>query len=91
MRRSTRDATEKTPPPNLSRFHPEIANPADKLPGERNCTELVESVPQILFANLAVASAILNTFWLHACDATHYSEVSFDIAEGLMRPVPLAK
>ncbi len=77
--------------PSLTRFHPEIANPGDKLPTELNCTELVASVPQILFANLAVASAILNTFWLHVCGATHYSEVSFDIAEGLMRPVPLPK
>tara|TARA_R110002096_G_scaffold24760_27_gene78060 strand:+ start:1254 stop:2030 length:777 start_codon:yes stop_codon:yes gene_type:complete len=85
-RREGRDVT-----PNLVRFHPEIANPGDKLPTDQNCTELIASVPQILFANLAVASAILNTFWLHVCGSTHYSEVSFDIAEGLMRPIPLPK
>lgn len=86
VRRDEKDLT-----PNLVRFHPEIANPGDKLPTDQNCTELVASVPQILFANLAVASAILNTFFLHVCGSTHYSEVSFDIAEGLMRPVPLPK
>ncbi|MEM1294310.1 MAG: ThiF family adenylyltransferase [Verrucomicrobiota bacterium] len=84
-----RDGTDLTP--NLVRFHPEIANPGDKLPTDQNCTELVASVPQILFANLAVASAMLNTFFLHVCGSTHYSEVSFDIAEGLMRPIPLPK
>jgi hypothetical protein len=33
-----------------------------------------------------VASAMLNTFWLHLCGASHYGELAFDIAEGLMRP-----
>src|SRR5262249_19117042 len=51
--------------PSLTRFHREIASPADSLPTDKSCTELVISVPQILFTNLAVASAILNTFWLY--------------------------
>lgn len=72
--------------PSLTRFHPEIGNPADKLPTELSCTELVAAVPQILFANLMTASCILNTLWLHLCGALHYSELSFDIADGLMRP-----
>jgi len=46
-------------------------------------------VPQVLFTNLAVASAMLNTLWLYLCGALHYSELALDIAEGLMRPVPL--
>lgn len=71
---------------SLSEYHPEIANPADKLPNELNCTELVLSNPQILFANLAVASAMLNALLLHLSKATHYSEVGFDIAEAWMRP-----
>jgi hypothetical protein len=33
-----------------------------------------------------VAAAMLNTLWLHLCAATHYSELAFDIADGLMRP-----
>jgi hypothetical protein len=75
--------------PALTRYHPEIASPADRMPGDKSCTELVLSVPQILFANLTAATAILNTFWLYACEGLHYSEMAFDIAEGLMRPAPL--
>lgn len=75
--------------PALTRYHPEIARPADRLPTDRSCTELVASVPQILFTNLATSSAILNALWLHLCGALHYSELAFDIAEGLMRPVSL--
>jgi predicted outer membrane lipoprotein len=71
----------------ITRYHPEIRNPADQNPSEENCTELMQSVPQILFTNLAAASAILNAFWLYCCDALHYSELAFDIAEGRMRPV----
>jgi hypothetical protein len=71
----------------LTRHHPEIQTPADHLPSEQSCTELVMSVPQILFTNLAVASALLNALWLHLCEATHYGELAFDIADGLMRPV----
>lgn len=70
----------------LARFHPEIAHPADKLPTDLSCTELVASVPQILFTNLTAATCILNTLWLHLCGALHYSELAFDVADGLMRP-----
>jgi molybdopterin/thiamine biosynthesis adenylyltransferase len=77
--------------PALTRYHPEIENPADRLPTDLSCTELAVSVPQILFANLAVASAMLNALWLHLCGALRYAEAVFDIAEGRMRPaLPLA-
>jgi len=76
--------------PCLTKYHPEIMHPRDKNPADKNCTELIESVPQILFANLASASAILNAFWLYCCQALHYSELSFDIADGLMRPMPFS-
>lgn len=82
LRSGGRDGT-----PPLTHHHPEIAKPTDHLPTEQSCTELVASVPQILFANLAVASALLNTLWLHLCGALHYRELAFDIADGLMRPV----
>lgn len=72
--------------PSLTKYHPEIANPTDKHPEDKSCTELVVSTPQILFANLAVASAMLNTFFLHCCGALNYCELAFDIAEGRMRP-----
>ena len=79
-----RDGLDVTPP--LTHRHPEIQTPADHLPTDLSCTELVAAVPQVLFANLAVASAILNTLWLYLCGALHYGELGFDIAEGLMRP-----
>jgi hypothetical protein len=73
--------------PPLTHLHPEIREPADHLPTSASCTELAGSVPQILFANLTVAAAMLNTLWLHLCGALHYGEICFDIADGLMRPV----
>jgi molybdopterin/thiamine biosynthesis adenylyltransferase len=75
--------------PALTKFHPEIATPADKLPTDRGCTELIASVPQILFANLAAASAMLNATWLYLCGRLEYAELNFDIALGRMAPVPL--
>jgi hypothetical protein len=71
----------------LTRYHPEIESPEDRLPTDINCTELVATVPQILFANLAVASAILNAMWLYLCNALHYGELAFDLADGVMNPV----
>ena len=79
------DGKDYTPP--LTHFHPEIAKPEDRLPTDQSCTELVSSVPQSLFANLMVASCILNTLWLYLCGVLHYSEMAFDIAEGQMRPI----
>lgn len=85
IRHDGEDAT-----PSLTRHHPEIARPADHLPTDKSCTELVASVPQLLFANLTVAASVLNTFFLYACGAVHYGELAFDIAEGLMRPTAVA-
>jgi hypothetical protein len=79
-----RDAT-----PPLFAYHPEIAEPADALPTDESCTEALVRVPQILFANLLTASAILNSFYLYLCGALHYPEVCFDLAEGRMQPLDL--
>lgn len=84
LRRNRQDAS-----PSLTKFHHEIDQPADHLPTDKSCTELLASVPQILFANLAVASAMLNAYWLYLCGALHYSELTFDILEGRMQPLPL--
>jgi hypothetical protein len=75
--------------PSLTRYHVEIDRPGDKLPTDVSCTELVASVPQLLFTNLATASALLNTLWLYLCGALHYSELAVDIAEGRMAPLAL--
>jgi hypothetical protein len=84
QRRNGRDVT-----PALSAYHDEIRSPADRLPTELSCTELAASVPQILFTNLMTASAILNTLWLHLCGELFYAELVFDLAAGVMRPLPL--
>jgi hypothetical protein len=78
---------DETPP--IAAYHPEIATPHDSLPTDISCTEALSSVPQILFANLATASAMLNAFFLHTCRHLDYPELCFDIADGLMRPVQL--
>lgn len=75
--------------PHLGAYHPEIAAPSDQLPTQLSCSEALFSTPQILFANLATASAMLNTFLLHVCESLDYQEVCFDIAEGMMRPLQL--
>jgi hypothetical protein len=75
--------------PSLTEFHPEIEHPADKLPSDQSCIDLAASVPQFLLANLMTAASILNSLWLHLSGSLHYSELGFDIAEGLMRPLPL--
>lgn len=71
---------------DLCKFHPEIANPKDKLPTDLSCTEALESTPQLMMANLAVASAILNALYLYLSGHLHYEEIAFDIADGWMRP-----
>jgi hypothetical protein len=86
LRRDGRDVTAP-----LTRFHPEIAHPKGKLPTEVSCVELALSTPQILFTNLAVASALLNAFFAHACGRLHYQEVKLDVLEARMLPqLPLA-
>ena len=71
--------------PSLTAFHEEIEKPADSLPDQQHCTEMLDTVPQLLFTNLMTASAICNTFWLYLCDRLHYGEVAFDIADARMR------
>lgn len=81
VRRDGRDLTAA-----LTRYHPEIANPRGKLPTELSCVELTQSVPQILFTNLAVASALLNAFFAYSCGRLGYQEVKLDVLEARMLP-----
>ncbi len=71
---------------DLAKFHPEIREPKDKLPTDLSCAEALESTPQLMMANLAVASAILNALYLLLSGCLHYEEIAFDIADGWMRP-----
>lgn len=71
----------------IDKYHPEIANPQDKLPTE-DCTMAVMSTPQLLAANLMAASTIINSLWLTLTNKIHYTELSFDIAKGVMNTCP---
>jgi hypothetical protein len=79
-----RDGKDLTVP--LGKYHPEIANPKGKLPSDMDCIEMAFSMPQILFTNLAVASAMLNTFYALLCGKLTYQEVKFDVLEGRSMP-----
>jgi hypothetical protein len=75
----------------IERFHPEIANPADRTPDELSCLELaVAGAPQLLFANLAVASAMCNALlrlMMSRDDRPMYDEVALDVVQGVSAPL----
>jgi molybdopterin/thiamine biosynthesis adenylyltransferase len=71
---------------SLTRFHPEIAKAEGSMPGEADCAQQALSAPQILFTNLAVASAMLNALFAYTCGRLAYQEVQFDILDA--RSVP---
>ncbi len=73
--------------PGLGDLHPEIASPTDSRPDDIGCTEMMAAVPQILFTNLTTATAMLNTWRLFATGELDYSELVFDIRQGLMAPL----
>jgi molybdopterin/thiamine biosynthesis adenylyltransferase len=74
--------------PALARYHPEIAAPQDRNPAALSCEELMEAgAPQLLFANLMVASLMLNAFYALRQGRLNYSEVYLDIVPNLSRAV----
>jgi hypothetical protein len=79
-----RDGQQLTLP--ITRFHPEIARAEGELPGGPHCGEVALSKPQILFANLSVASAMLNALFAFLCGRLSYQELQFDILAGRCVP-----
>jgi len=66
--------------PDLCTYHPEIANPNDKLPDEMSCEELAHSEPQLYFTNLGVATFMCWMFYNYIVKSKfEKSEVYFDI------------
>jgi len=66
--------------PDLCTYHPEIANPEDKLPDEMSCEELSVSEPQLYFTNLGVATFMCWLFYNSVVKEQYdRSEVYFDI------------
>jgi hypothetical protein len=83
-----RDGRDVTAP--LARFHPEIAHPQDRSPHELSCLELVSAgIPQIVFVNLAVASAMGNALlrlMMPEVEQPMYDEVGLDIVDAVNLP-----
>jgi molybdopterin/thiamine biosynthesis adenylyltransferase len=74
--------------PSLARYHPEIAAPQDRNPAGMSCEELMAAgAPQLLFANLMVASLMLNAFYALRQGGLNYSEVYLDILQNASRAV----
>jgi len=66
--------------PDLCAYHPEIANPEDKLPDEMSCEELSQSEPQLFFTNLGVATLMCWMFYNSIVKQNlEKSEVYFDL------------
>jgi molybdopterin/thiamine biosynthesis adenylyltransferase len=74
--------------PSLVRYHPEIATPQDRNPAALSCEELMAAgAPQLLFANLMVASLMLNAFYALRQGRLNYSEAYLDILQNASRAV----
>ncbi|MBM4302382.1 MAG: ThiF family adenylyltransferase [Deltaproteobacteria bacterium] len=83
VRQGGRDIT-----PSLARYHPEIASPQDRNPAALSCEELMAAgAPQLLFANIMVASLMLNAFYALRQGRLNYSEVYLDIVANVSRAV----
>lgn len=66
--------------PDLCSYHPEIANPEDRLPEEMGCEELAQSAPQLYFTNLYVATLMCCAFYNVVVKKEYErSEVYFDV------------
>ena len=87
-----RQGSDVTAP--IDRFHPEIAEPADQAPDELSCLDLaVAGAPQLLFANLAIASAMCNALvrlMMSPGGETMYDEVAVDILDAVSTPLWLS-
>ena len=67
--------------PDIAAYHPEIANPDDKLPDEMSCEELSQSEPQLYFTNLGVATIMCWSFYnVVVKEELEASEVYFDMS-----------
>jgi molybdopterin/thiamine biosynthesis adenylyltransferase len=68
--------------PDLCAYHPEIANPKDKLPEELSCEQLAKSDPQLYFTNLFVATLMCGAFYnVVIREKIGASEIYFDMIQ----------
>lgn len=84
VRRDGKDLTV----PFTTDYNPEIRNPQDHNPGDVGCEDLVESAPQLLPMNLAVATAMIGCLDTILSGATvPYSTLYLDLRTGNARAV----
>lgn len=80
LRKNGKDITR-----SLVDLHPEIANPTDENPGNTNsskkdgCQIEVETNPQLLFTNLAIASTMLNCYRRCELNNVDFHQIYVDI------------
>jgi molybdopterin/thiamine biosynthesis adenylyltransferase len=68
--------------PDLCAYHPEIAEPVDKLPEEMSCEELANSDPQLYFTNVWVATIMCAAFYnVVIKNEVQASEIYFDMKQ----------
>jgi molybdopterin/thiamine biosynthesis adenylyltransferase len=81
-----KDGKDVTDP--LTHLHSEIAHPKDKNPAELSCEQRAATgTPQLLFANLKVASEMANAFYVVTVKGVVYNELYFDLKTGAQRPI----
>ena len=82
--------------PIANRYHPEVANPADKNPGDtpaptrqpaQGCAAVVQASPQLVFTNNSIAAKMLECYYAVMMGQLKYDEVYIDIVTGACRPV----
>lgn len=73
--------------PIANNFHPEILEPADRSPDQIGCDEAVISEPQLIFANLFIASLMLNAFYAYTQGKLNYDEAYGDVLTNNCRQV----
>jgi hypothetical protein len=75
--------------PKITEFSPDLLDESDPLnmfPDDPNCTQEYESKPQLILANMAAATVMLNLFYSQCVDVTpsanSLNEAVFDITKG---------
>ena len=87
-----KDGKDVTKPP--TQLHPKIAEPEDKNPGDlsdedrQGCQQEAQENPQLLFANLAIASSMCNCYYACEKNKVGFNQVYVDILTQRMRPAP---
>lgn len=71
--------------PLANQFHLEIVHPEDVNPGENSCSAEVRSDPQLILANNAAATCMLNALYALEQGTLDYDEVYFDVLTGSVR------